>query len=353
LIIVAGVGLLFNVIGLFVFSGHGGHSHSHGHGGHSHGHSKEKHSHNKKKKEHSHSHGHSDKKKKKKEGHSHSHKHDHHDHEHEHNEKHNHEHEHKAPKSPNAKRHANAEHMSEKEDNQSNEIPIELTTIAAVEVDPAIIDIEANSHSDHHSHDEHEEEEEEKERSVTLYSVWLHVLGDALGSLAVIGSGLFIWLTHFSWRYYIDPVISIIISLILIRSAIRLIKTTSLVILQSVPHNVDVKKLREEIAKLEGVLGIHELHVWQLDEKRNICTVHIASRAEDDYMEIGQQVKDIMHQHGIHNTTVQQEFIYTHETMETMYLQNSNSNSAIGESEICALVCKESSCRKRVCCAHD
>jgi Co/Zn/Cd efflux system component len=77
---------------------------------------------------------------------------------------------------------------------------------------------EENSHHDHdeeHDHDhkhEHEDHEHDhhghdhKKGGSTMYSVFLHVLGDALGSIAVIVSTCLIWLTDWSWRHYIDPI---------------------------------------------------------------------------------------------------------------------------------------------------
>mmetsp|Transcript_11279 Transcript_11279/g.15608 ORF Transcript_11279/g.15608 Transcript_11279/m.15608 type:complete len:331 (-) Transcript_11279:80-1072(-) len=172
---------------------------------------------------------------------------------------------------------------------------------------------------------------EQKETSSTMHSVFLHVLGDALGSVAVIASSLFIWLTDFSWRFYVDPLLSILLSVVLLRSSFRLIKQTSMVILHRVPSGIDTKKIREEILKVSGVVNIHELHVWQLDDERYISTLHVAVN-DEKWMEIGYQVKQILHRYGVHNTTIQPEFVEE----ET--------------SEQCALLCKEASCRKRICC---
>jgi len=235
ILIVASVGLLFNIVGLLIFSGHGhhGHSHSHGHG-----------------------------------------------------------HEHK-PK------------QLERESSKS----VILTEVKA---------------------------KVQKEESTTMYSVFLHILGDALGSIAVIFSALFIWLTHFKWRFYADPIVSIALSLILVRSALRLVRTTSLVLLQRVPTNIKFDVIKEEIGKVDGVLSIHELHIWQLDDKRNICTAHVVCDVNKAFMDIGVQIKEVLHQHGVHSATIQPEFV-----------------GAAEEYSQCSLVCKESSCRKRRCCSYE
>ena len=84
---------------------------------------------------------------------------------------------------------------------------------------------------------------------------------------------------------------------------------------------------------MDGILGVHELHVWQLDEKRNIGTVHILSDVEKDFMKMAFQIKAIMHRYGIHNSTIQPEFV------------------TAPEIQSCAIKCSEVGCQKRICCS--
>ena len=57
---------------------------------------------------------------------------------------------------------------------------------------------------------------------MNMHALLLHVLGDALGNVGVIGTGLVIWLTTWSWKYYFDPVISLVITVIIFSSALPL-----------------------------------------------------------------------------------------------------------------------------------
>jgi zinc transporter 1 len=81
-------------------------------------------------------------------------------------------------------------------------------------------DVEANRHGGH-SHG-----------NMNMHALLLHVLGDALGNVGVISSGLIIWQTTWWWRYYSDPMISLFITIIIFSSALPLVKSASFILLQ-------------------------------------------------------------------------------------------------------------------------
>ncbi|KAG8835064.1 hypothetical protein FRC17_005416 [Serendipita sp. 399] len=159
-------------------------------------------------------------------------------------------------------------------------------------------DVEAakpTGHSHHHG-------------SMNMRALVLHVLGDALGNVGVIASGLIIWLTAWKYRYYSDPVISLLITVIIFSSALPLVKSASFILLQGVPENVNIADLRADIANVAGVRSIHELHVWQLSETRTIASVHIRLDQKADYMKAVHDIRRILHRCNIHNATIQPEF---------------------------------------------
>jgi zinc transporter 1 len=98
--------------------------------------------------------------------------------------------------------------------------------------------------------------------NVNLHGVFLHVLGDALGSVGVLISGLCLLLMPWSWKVYIDPIISLLIAGIILYSTIPLVRHTARIVLQGVPENVDLSALRAALRALPGVQGVHELHCW-------------------------------------------------------------------------------------------
>ncbi|KAF8622902.1 hypothetical protein AX15_006665 [Amanita polypyramis BW_CC] len=148
--------------------------------------------------------------------------------------------------------------------------------------------------------------------SMNMRALVLHVLGDALGNVGVIVSGLIIWLTAWPHRYYSDPIISLVITVIIFSSALPLVRSTSFILLQGVPHTVSLDQVRQSILNVEGVLSLHELHIWQLSESKIVASVHVlvASR-KHEFMPVAASIRKVLHQHGVHSSTIQPE--YRHE----------------------------------------
>ncbi|EMR11355.1 hypothetical protein PNEG_00383 [Pneumocystis murina B123] len=84
--------------------------------------------------------------------------------------------------------------------------------------------------------------------NLNMKGVFLHVFGDILGNISVVITALFIWLTDFSWKYYVDPAISIFISIIIFINALPLVKSSSLILLQVAPKNIRVMEIKEDIS---------------------------------------------------------------------------------------------------------
>lgn len=146
--------------------------------------------------------------------------------------------------------------------------------------------------------------------NMNMRAVFLHVLGDALGNIGVIATGLFVHFTNFSWRFYSDPVISLVITIIILTSAVPLCKSASLILLQVAPPGIIVDDIRDDIQSIEGVNSVHELHVWQLSDTKLVASVHV--RIENDqtkYMQVAVEIKKCLHAFGIHSCTIQPEFM--------------------------------------------
>jgi zinc transporter 1 len=168
----------------------------------------------------------------------------------------------------------------------------------------------AHSHDDHdhgHSHGGH------SHGSMNMRGVFLHVLGDALGNVGVIASGLFILETTYWWRFYSDPAISFLITIIIFSSARPLVKSASFILLQGVPPSVPLEEVREMLVQTDGVISIHELHVWQLSESTIIASMHVlvdcGPGQDERYMHIAQRLRNVLHSFGVHAATIQPEFV--------------------------------------------
>ncbi|PGH18174.1 hypothetical protein AJ80_04561 [Polytolypa hystricis UAMH7299] len=177
-------------------------------------------------------------------------------------------------------------------------------------------------HSHGHGHD------------LNMRGVFLHVVGDALGNIGVIVSALVIWLTDYSWRHYVDPGISLFITVLILCSAIPLCKAASRILLQAVPAGLSIDHITEDIEQLPGVLSCHHFHVWQLSDTKLVASLHIQvscdikGEGSDRYMELARQVRKCLHEYGIHSSTIQPEFSPESDSDEA-----ANGSSPAGPSE--------------------
>ena len=172
---------------------------------------------------------------------------------------------------------------------------------------------------DHKSHRHEQATESHKggghsHGDLNMRGIFLHVMGDALGNLGVIATALIIWLTDYSWRFYFDPAISLAITVIILCSAIPLCKAASRILLQAVPHGIEVDDIENDIESLPGVSQCHDLHVWQLSDTKLIASLHVKvdfnfkDEGSERYMALAEDIRKCLHAYGIHSCTIQQEF---------------------------------------------
>lgn len=140
--------------------------------------------------------------------------------------------------------------------------------------------------------------------SLNMKGAYFEVLSDMLTSIGVIIAGIIMLTT--GW-YHADPIISAGIGLFILPRTWALLKDAVGVLLEGTPSDVDLAKLRESLAKIEGVAGVHDLHVWSLTSGVNAMSVHavLAETAEHD------DVLARVHEHCT------EEFKITHVTVQT------------------------------------
>lgn len=149
-----------------------------------------------------------------------------------------------------------------------------------------------------------------KQKSLNMHGLFLHVLGDALGNIGVISAALFIWKTDFSWRFYFDPAVSLFITAIIFSSALPLSRKASRILLQATPSTISAEVIRSKIEKLNGVVQVHDFHIWNLTESITIASIHVKiDLPADKYEELAKLIRNIFHDFGIHSATVQPEFV--------------------------------------------
>lgn len=149
-----------------------------------------------------------------------------------------------------------------------------------------------------------------KQKSLNMHGLFLHVLGDALGNIGVISAALFIWKTDYSWRFYFDPIVSLLITAIIFSSALPLSRKTSRILLQATPSTISAEVIRNKIEQLNGVVQVHDFHIWNLTESITIASIHVKlDLPTDKYEELAKLIRNVFHQFGIHSATVQPEFV--------------------------------------------
>ena len=101
----------------------------------------------------------------------------------------------------------------------------------------------------------------DKESDINVKAAFLHLASDALVSLGLVIGGIIIFYTHLYW---IDPLLSIIICIVIIVNTWSLLKDSLRLSLDGVPDNVNIQKVKEEILKTNGVKDFHHIHIWAI-----------------------------------------------------------------------------------------
>lgn len=147
---------------------------------------------------------------------------------------------------------------------------------------------------------------QEADENLNIKSSYLHLLSDTLSSISVIIGAVLI---RFFGIYWIDPVITLIISIYILLEAIIVIKKAAAILIQSAP-TIDYEKMEQEIKATEGVKDVHHVHIWQYSEKIIIFDGHIdfedqmLSEIEKAYPRITSLLKL---KYGITHVTIQAE----------------------------------------------
>lgn len=108
--------------------------------------------------------------------------------------------------------------------------------------------------------------------NLNLKSAWLHAMQDAFFSLGVLVSAGIIYFTHWYW---LDPLISIIISLYLLKEIYEILAETVHILLDSVPVDLDLTTVRARMLSVAGVVSINDLHIWQAGSASRFLSAHV------------------------------------------------------------------------------
>jgi cobalt-zinc-cadmium efflux system protein len=112
----------------------------------------------------------------------------------------------------------------------------------------------------------------DKEHDLNVRAAWLHMVGDALGSVGiVIGAGLI----HYSGWQIIDPILSIAIGVLIVWTAWDIIKDSLNILLEGLPRGISLQSVTGAMCGIEGVIDVHDLHIWSLGSSTHALSCHV------------------------------------------------------------------------------
>lgn len=147
----------------------------------------------------------------------------------------------------------------------------------------------------------------DKEKDINVKAAFLHLAADALVSLGLVAGGIIIYYTHLYW---IDPLLSIIICGVIIASTWTLLRDSLRLSLDGVPGNVNLQKVKEAVAKIDGVIDFHHLHIWAISTTQNAMTGHLVVAADLSMPQIEKLKHRLKHEFehlNIHHSTIETE----------------------------------------------
>jgi cobalt-zinc-cadmium efflux system protein len=151
--------------------------------------------------------------------------------------------------------------------------------------------------------------EGEKNKNINIKAAYLHLMGDALTSLAVIVGAALIWMYQVVW---VDAVVTILIGCYLLFHTWKLLRESVTILMQMTPAETDISEIKKRLSQIEGINDIHHIHVWNLTDKLLHFECHL--NLENDLQvsatnQIFDKVRKILHDDfDIEHVTIQFEY---------------------------------------------
>jgi cobalt-zinc-cadmium efflux system protein len=142
-------------------------------------------------------------------------------------------------------------------------------------------------------------------KNLNVKAAFLHIMGDLFSSLGVIVGGIVIYFT--GW-FIVDPLISFMIGLIILKGAYSVVKETARVLLEAVPKHIKLNKLIREVEAMEGVKAFHDVHVWIITSGLYALSGHVQIQDQriSESTKIMADIKEYLAQrYHIDHTTLQ------------------------------------------------
>jgi cobalt-zinc-cadmium efflux system protein len=140
---------------------------------------------------------------------------------------------------------------------------------------------------------------------LNIRGAWMHVMGDALGSVAAILAGACMAL--FGW-YQADAAFSVVIGLLIIWGSARLIRESTNVLLEGTPAHINLAAVEDAILATDGVANVHDLHVWTITSGRDALSAHVIHANSISQPDLLRELRTKLHDRfGVDHLTIQME----------------------------------------------
>jgi len=143
------------------------------------------------------------------------------------------------------------------------------------------------------------------EHNLNMRGAYLHVLSDMLGSVGAIVAALLMMFFGWGWA---DPLASVIVAVLVLRSGYFVSKSSLHVLMEGTPRNVDIEEVVQAISRIEGVKAVHDLHIWSITSNLNALTAHIVVAGDKTVYEaeaLLQKIEHMLEHKNIPHSTLQ------------------------------------------------
>ncbi len=142
-------------------------------------------------------------------------------------------------------------------------------------------------------------------RNINVRAALLHVMGDLLGSVAALISGVVIVVTQWT---RIDPILSLLIALLILGSSLRILRDALNSLLGGVPTHLDSELVHRAVAGTAGVVSIHDLHIWSMSAEKTALSAHVVVTRMADWPGVLRRIQSLLDRDfGIRHVTLQPE----------------------------------------------
>jgi cobalt-zinc-cadmium efflux system protein len=143
-----------------------------------------------------------------------------------------------------------------------------------------------------------------RRENLNMRSAWLHVLGDLLGFAITVIAAAIILVTGWS---RVDPILSLIVAVLILRSALQIVRSSGHILLEGTPAGLDVAQVREDLlAALPALCDVHHVHCWSLTQEEQFITLHVRTTEDADLDTLVPAInRRLQHRFGITHATIQ------------------------------------------------